>query len=89
MNPLSSEPSVTIGTFLAAIGAGIVLLREFGVGITLGQERALLAFCTIALPLIAGFVIRGFVYAKDTTQDVASEAHAAGQAGAPVPEVHV
>lgn len=62
MNPMKSEPAVTIGTVTGAIGAGVVMLVTLGV-IDLSQEQqnALMAFVVAAAPIIAGIIIRSRV----------------------------
>jgi hypothetical protein len=89
MNPLASEPAVTIGAIGSAIGVTIVLLREFGVDVTESQREAIGNFALVVLPIVVALVTRSFVFAKDTVEDKVAEAAAFGAQGAPAPDVQV
>lgn len=81
MGLLDREAALTWGGIATAVGAVIVLLRSFDVGISASQEEALLKFCTIALPIIVALVIRGFVWSKANVTTKVDEAHTMGKEG--------
>lgn len=86
---MKTEPALTIGVLGTLIGSIIVLLRSFGVDITEAQESAIKDLALILFPIVTGLVIRSFVVSPATAKEKVEEAHAAGQAGAPVPSVKV
>jgi hypothetical protein len=56
------EPALTIASLVALVGAFVTLLVQFGVPLTDGQQQALTGFAVVAVPIIAGVLIRGRVY---------------------------
>ena len=50
--------AITIGSVTALIGALIVLLTEFGVDLSSGQQKAINAVVLIGAPIVAGLLIR-------------------------------
>lgn len=84
---MESNPAITIGAVGSVLGAMLVLLKSFGISMTSDQESAIKDLLIIAGPLVIGFVTRSFVVSPATAREKVQEAHAAGQAGAPVPSV--
>lgn len=82
-----SEPLITVGAIGSVVGALIILLRSFGAPVTDDQQNAILGFIAVAAPLIVALVGRQFVFAPQTTKDIADEQYIAGTKGKEQPKV--
>lgn len=65
-DPQATEPAVTVATVSGAVAAILALLISFGVPLSADQRGAILAVLAAVVPLIAGWVTRGRVYAPAT-----------------------
>lgn len=80
MNPMQTEPVLTVGTIANFVAAGVALAIAFGAPLTSSQQDALLGFVPAAFLFIQALlvVIRQLVYAPAT---VAKEKAASFEAG--------
>ena len=86
---MEREPSVIVGGIASFIAAAIVLMQSFGVDISDGQSSALIRMTAVLAPIIAAFVIRGYVVSPHTAKEKVAEATSNAVAGAPPPSVKV
>ena len=73
---MRTEPARIVGLITAAVAAVLVLLVEFGIDITEGQQTAIQGFVAVIAPLIAGVIIREQVYAPATVEKIEEQAKA-------------
>lgn len=86
---MKAEPSAIVGFIIAVVAAVLVLLRSLNVDISDDTQNAIRALVAILAPLVAGLIIRQFVYSPHTTHNVAHEAFTAGKRGDTTPPVIV
>lgn len=55
---MTKEPVMTVATASAVVGAVLVLLRSFGVGISEDQYNAIIGVVVVAGPVVAGVLAR-------------------------------
>ncbi len=86
---MDREASMIVTATLAFIGAAITLLVAFGVDLSDEQQKAILttAGSFFALLLLAGPIIRQFVFSKNTTDRLVDAAYIADPAVDPPPVV--
>lgn len=77
---MDKEPAIIVGTITAIVSTVLVLLKSFGVGISEDQQNAIRGLVAVVAPLIAAFVIRGFVVSPKTNRRDILEATLDGRA---------
>lgn len=71
---MSKEPSAIVGAIVAIVSAVLVFLQSFGVDITDSQQDAIRGLVAVIAPLVAGLIIRQFVWAPDTVKEEVAQA---------------
>lgn len=71
---MKQEPVATLGAaILGVVVAGVALLPDFGIGITVDQQAAIIAFAT-ALITLGTVVTRSYVTPVDTANEKIAQA---------------
>lgn len=86
---MTKEPAALIGIITAIVAAVLVLLREFGVDITDGQQEAIRNVVAVLAPVIVGLVVRQYVVSPATAGEAVAIAKGNSPTSANVPAVNV
>lgn len=81
---MNTEPAVALGAAVTAfLQAFFMLLRAFNVGATAEMEQATttLVQALLMFPLVAGFLIRFFVFSPETYEEDVTAAYTVGRSG--------
>ncbi len=63
---MKNEPILTAGFIVSFVSAVILLITEFGVALTPGQQSAIMGLVALVAPVIVGVVGRYFVDGPET-----------------------
>lgn len=56
--PTTREPAAIVGAIVAVVTAVLALLLEFGLDLNAEQQKAILGFTAVVVPLVAALLIR-------------------------------
>lgn len=86
---MKTEPAAITGFIIALVAAVLTLLRTLNVDISDDTQNAIRVVVGVISPLVAGFVIRQFVYSPQSVREHVSRAEVAAKKGETAPPLPV
>ncbi len=74
---MNKEPAAVVGLIVGIVSAVLVFLKSFGVDISQDQQEAIRGLVAVIAPIVAGFVIRQFVFSPNSASNIAQNKRSA------------